>query len=317
MSDNPSQANADSDANSTININDAPSTTHDADNIPDAFPDTPNVDPALSIVTPQVTTNYQLTWRGSPNYWSGRNGYTITAIVDHIMQSSIASADAWFKNQNSEVSAHFGVARDGTIYQWVRTENTAWSNGIFNHPDTGIGWLGDAFAKNIDPNYFTLSIEHEGYTGNAFPETQYQATLWLHKHLITNYGITVDRQHIVGHYKIDSINRINCPGTGFPWTRLFQDLASLVQNPPTPPAPTQPKLVQLNFGPGTVLIDGAFVRANPSFGSDGTVLRRLAKGTVLKFVAYLDGGPVYQGGSRWYQIAPANGGGWIHSKQIG
>jgi N-acetyl-anhydromuramyl-L-alanine amidase AmpD len=38
------------------------------------------------------------------------------------MQSSIESADSWFKNVASEVSAHFGVAKDGRVYQWVKVK---------------------------------------------------------------------------------------------------------------------------------------------------------------------------------------------------
>jgi hypothetical protein len=53
---------------------------------------------------------------------------------------------------------------------------------------------------------------------------QYQATLWLHKQLIAKHGIPIDEGHIIGHYRIDSVNRPNCPGPGFPWQRLFSDL---------------------------------------------------------------------------------------------
>ncbi|HHY13968.1 MAG TPA: S-layer homology domain-containing protein [Thermoanaerobacterales bacterium] len=35
----------------------------------------------------------------------------------------------------------------------------------------------------------------------------------------------MDEDHIIGHYRIDSVNRPNCPGNKFPWNRLFDDLA--------------------------------------------------------------------------------------------
>lgn len=292
--------------------------TSGTDGIPDTHPVLSGTSPDApsSADATTVRANYQLIWLGSPNFWGGRNGNRIVAIVDHIMQSSFASADAWFHNSASQVSAHFGITLDGRVYQWVRTENTAWANGFLNQPDTNIDWIANALNNNINPNYFTLSIEHEGYTGNPFPEAQYQASLWLHKHLIGNYGVQPDRQHIVGHYKLDSINRPYCPGTGFPWNRLMQDLAAAVPGGTSPAAPNQ-QFVPGMFGPGTVLIDNAYVRAKPSYGSDGTVLRRLPRGTILHFAAYLDGGPAYQGGTRWYEIAPQDGGGWIHSKEIG
>jgi hypothetical protein len=37
-------------------------------------------------------------------------------------------------------------------------------------------------------------------------------------------GIPVTRDNIIGHYRIDSVNKAKCPGTGFPWNRLFKDL---------------------------------------------------------------------------------------------
>jgi N-acetyl-anhydromuramyl-L-alanine amidase AmpD len=268
-------------------------------------------------------TGFMITWRGSPNFWQGRNGNATLAIVDHIMESSIESADGWFHNTDSQVSAHYGVARDGRVYQWVKEEDTAWANGIVNHPQTAISWIADKVVnQGIDANYFTVSIEHEGYTGKAFSETQYQATLWLHRQIIARHGVQVDRQHLNGHFEIDSINRPNCPGSAFPWDRLMKDLAASAATVPAATAPTGADtsvdgIVVGAFGPGTVILQGAFVRAKPSFGVDGTVQRKLDKGTVLKFIAYTDSGPAYQNSTRWYQIATESGGGWIHSKQIG
>jgi hypothetical protein len=75
----------------------------------------------------------------------------------------------------------------------------------------------------FNPNRWTIGIEHEGFDG-TLTEPQYQASLWLHKQLIAKFGIPIDDNHIVGHYRIDSVNRPNCPGPNFPWARLFTDL---------------------------------------------------------------------------------------------
>jgi hypothetical protein len=273
----------------------------------------------------QIESNvvsYQLIWRGSPNYWAGRKGQSIVAICDHIMQSSIESADSWFKNSASEVSAHFGVARDGRIYQWVRTENTAWANGIVNRANTGIGWLADAIRRGLNPNYLTLSIEHEGLSGQAFPETQYQATLWLHRHLVDGYGVTPDRQHIIGHNQIDSVSRANCPGSAFPWDRLFNDLRATggggtgIGGGSTLIRKDVPGLIMAEFGPGVVTTNNTYVRSYPGFGADVAVVRKLAAGTNLRFVGYTDEGGAFHDNTRWYLIDPADGDGWIHSSMV-
>ena len=166
----------------------------------------------------------QAEWRGSPNFWKGRDGQKVVAIVDHIMAGTLGGTDSWFRNPASEVSAHYGIGRDGRVWQWVATGDTAWANGLLNKPDTGISWLAACVAHSTNPNRVTISIEHEGQTGDSFTEAQYQATLALHRYLVAAFAIPVDDQHIIGHCRIDSINRAQCPGKGFPWARLFADL---------------------------------------------------------------------------------------------
>jgi len=86
----------------------------------------------------------------------------------------------------------------------------------------------NAVQNKINPNRLTISIEHEGKTGEEYPEAQYQATLFLHKMLVSQFQIPVDRHHIIGHYQIDSVNRPQCPGRAFPWSRLMEDLQNMV-----------------------------------------------------------------------------------------
>jgi N-acetyl-anhydromuramyl-L-alanine amidase AmpD len=171
-------------------------------------------------------------WKGSPNYWQARSGQSVVAIVDHIMQSSIESAHSWFHNTASEVSAHFGVAKDGRVFQWVKVDSAAWANGIVDKPDSALGWLTSAKARGININDLTVSIEHEGYSGQAFPEKQYQATLDLHKWLLKRFNIPLSSLYIIGHGQVDSVNRPNCPGTGFPMARLMTALSGMVNSKP-------------------------------------------------------------------------------------
>lgn len=156
-------------------------------------------------------------WKGSPNY-SSPKGYKILAIVDHIMAGTLAGTDSWFANPASKVSSHFGVGKNGEIHQYVDLKNPAWANGGVNKP----AW--PLLIQGVNPNYYTVSIEHEGNSGDVMTEAQYLATLALHRWLIETLGIPVTRDNIIGHYRIDSVNKANCPGTGFPWDRLFKDL---------------------------------------------------------------------------------------------
>ncbi len=159
----------------------------------------------------------------SPNYGlprgtRGRSGNKVIAIVNHIMDGTLVGTDSWFQNTTSNVSAHFGVGKDGSIHQYVDINNVAWANGVVNKP------LWPLLNPDVNPNYYTVSIEHEGQSGDQFTEEQYQATLTLHRWLIDTFALQVNENTIIGHYRIDSVNRANCPGTGFLWQRLFTDL---------------------------------------------------------------------------------------------
>jgi hypothetical protein len=97
-------------------------------------------------------------------------------------------------------------------------------NIIFEKPDKTVPWLKSAVDKRINPNYLTISIEHDGQTGQAFTDAEYQATLQLHRFLIQRYNIPPLRDHFVGHYQISSVNRAFCPGKAFQWDRLMNEL---------------------------------------------------------------------------------------------
>lgn len=157
----------------------------------------------------------------SPNYTSGRNGKKIIAIVNHQTAGQCPGSLNWLCNAAAKASAHYLIFRDGTVYQLVHDADTAWHAGGVNKPS----WT---LYDGTNPNRYTIGIEHECYPavggdGNL-TEQQYQATLELHRSLISQYGIAIDRNHIIGHYQIDSVNRPNCPGPEFPWDRLMNDL---------------------------------------------------------------------------------------------
>lgn len=164
-----------------------------------------------------------MTWIGSPNYGLprgtvGRAGHKILAIVDHIMDGTLVGTDSWFQNPNAGASAHFGIGKNGEIHQYVDVNNVAWANGVVNKPSWPL------LITDVNPNYYTVSIEHEGNTGDQLTDAQYRASLALHRWLIATFGLGVNQNTIIGHCQIDGVNRVNCPGAGFPWSRLLTDL---------------------------------------------------------------------------------------------
>lgn len=99
----------------------------------------------------------------SINYRAG--GCDPRFIILHIMVGTLAGTDSWFRNPAAQVSAHFGVGKSGTVYQWVDTNDTAWHAAAAN--DRAIG------------------IEHEGQPGDSLTPAQIEADTkicaWAHK----------------------------------------------------------------------------------------------------------------------------------------
>lgn len=160
----------------------------------------------------------------SPNFSVGRNGRVPIAIVNHITAGLMPGCLNWLCDPQSQASAHYLVTRLGEIYQMVNDEDTAWHCGIVNHPS----W---PLYDGTNPNRYTLGIEHEGQPEEPLTDKQYQSSLGLHKLLIAKWGIPITADNIIGHYRIDSVNRPNCPGPAFPWNRLFNDLKGVMPMP--------------------------------------------------------------------------------------
>ena len=173
----------------------------------------------------------EINWYPSPNFSPGRCKIPgqleqVLAIMNHKTAGRYPGCRDWLCRPAAEggpkASAHYVVSRAGDIDQLVALCDTAWHGGIINRPNWA---LLDQIGYN--PNRWTIGIEHEDYDGDGEPgltEPQYQATLWLHRKLIADFHIPVNDEYIVGHNRVDSVNRPNCPGPDFPWERLFRDL---------------------------------------------------------------------------------------------
>ena len=153
----------------------------------------------------------------SPNHYKGRKGKEIIAIVNHITAGLMPGCLSWLCNPQAKASSHYLVTRKGEVYQLVKDEDIAWHAGFVNKPS----WV---LYDGTNPNYYTIGIEHEALVGDSLTVEQYWATLRLHQMLIEKHNIPIDNNHIIGHYRIDSVNRPNDPGSKFPWNKLLNDL---------------------------------------------------------------------------------------------
>lgn len=141
------------------------------------------------------------------NYAAGRKGlYKPDCIVVHVTQGSAQSVRQWFRDPNAKVSSHYMVTMDGEIVQFVHEEDTAWANGRVDHPTSALVLQ----RPDANPNWWTISIEHEGDGLHELTIPQRQASVWLIRDIAKRRNIPLDRKHVVGHHEIYS--KKTCPG---------------------------------------------------------------------------------------------------------
>jgi N-acetyl-anhydromuramyl-L-alanine amidase AmpD len=159
------------------------------------------------------------------NYSPGRAGYRVEAIVVHIAEGYLDGAYSWFDNPASQASSHYMVGKGGQIWRFVNETDMAWHAGGVAFPS----WV--LLKPNVNPNLYTIGIEHEGFSGEPWTDAMYQSCAELIADICRRYGIPVDRNHIIGHNLINSNGRANCPGTGVNWDRLLKTVRDLSEDP--------------------------------------------------------------------------------------
>lgn len=142
------------------------------------------------------------------NNFYERKGFKPEIIVVHISAGSLSSMDSWFANPLSNASAHYGIGRDGvTIHQYVEEDKAAWANGAVSNPTFKL------YKPNVNPNLYSISIENEGQDLMLAPAEQLNLLCELIKDICKRHNIPMDRDHIIGHYEINALNRPNCPSS--------------------------------------------------------------------------------------------------------
>lgn len=169
----------------------------------------------------------------SGNFETGRGGQRVKAVVLHIGEGPLTAFFPTFNNPARKASSHFTVGKKGEIEQYVSIKDTAWANGLrwdngkWRNP-RGIemkpAWKG--LIAGVNPNAYTISIEHEGFFGEPWTESMYLANLKLLQWIRDETGIEYVRgETLIGHNDFDSVDRPNCPGPNCPFDRMIVDLS--------------------------------------------------------------------------------------------
>lgn len=101
--------------------------------------------------------------RSSPNH-SSRNGVEIDTIMVHSTGGALRGSLEWLCNPNSKVSAHYLIARDGTVYKLVPVQQAAWHAGKCRVPNA---------------NSRSIGIEMEQLPGDVWTDAQKDVLLRL------------------------------------------------------------------------------------------------------------------------------------------
>ena len=142
------------------------------------------------------------------NFASGRpSGLTVEAIVLHRTGGTFDEIRARFLDSGSATSAHYVVAKDGGVIQFVNEQDTAFHAGLAINPT----WKG--LKPNTNPNFYTIGVELEGQPTDPVPDAQSEACAALAGEVAARYGIPIDADHIVLHSEIRASR--NCPGAPF------------------------------------------------------------------------------------------------------
>ena len=231
-------------------------------------------------------------WIGcaSGNFQKGRpTGFRPEAIVIHLIDGSFAAGDGTFLDPNSHVSAHYAVSKAGVIHQYVDEHDTAFHAGVIVNPDWPL-LKKNAAKAFINPNYYTIGIEHEGHVGDVWPQEQLQASATLVGQIAARWDIPLDPLHVIRHHQIRASK--TCPGNFMAGTQQLLDLV-----------PKGLPLVIPAINPVRTLKDTNLRVGQPS--TNAPILRVIAANTDVAVAGFTTGQRV-AGNSSWYADENAN-----------
>ena len=146
----------------------------------------------------------------------------VTAAVIHIIDGSRIGADATFLDDTlaEPRSAHYAVGADGSVHQYVKECDTAFHAGVIVNPV----WKGlrkNAAGEYVNPNFYTIGIEHEGTPEDEWTDAMYASSAALLRGISRRYPAlrTLTRDNVIMHREIRA-NK-TCPGFKVDMDRLI------------------------------------------------------------------------------------------------
>ncbi|HVW62655.1 MAG TPA: N-acetylmuramoyl-L-alanine amidase [Puia sp.] len=142
-------------------------------------------------------------------YWVGTTNFNLRkpnfVIIHHTAQNSCPQTLQTFTMTRSQVSAHYVICKDGTVYHMLNDYLRAWQAGV------------SRWGNVTDVNSISVGIELDNNGFEPFPDTQINSLLHLLTRLKTAYNIPA--ANFIGHGDI-APTRKDDPNASFPWKQL-------------------------------------------------------------------------------------------------
>lgn len=144
----------------------------------------------------------------------------VNFIVIHDVEGTLQAALETFQDPTSQVSIHYIVDTNGTVYQLVHDQDITYHAG------------------NLFYNNQAIGIEHVGFdaTGYAWYNTaQYLGSAKLVAYLLDKYNIPLDHNHIMSHGTVPAAtlkttpNHVD-PGPYWSWDDYFKQIKKIRQD---------------------------------------------------------------------------------------
>lgn len=187
----------------------------------------------------------------SPNFNARKSVPDMVVLHYTGMETAQAALDRMC-DPAAEVSAHYCVGEDGTVWQLVDEERRAWHAGVSV-------WKGERDINSASIGIEIVNPGHEfGY--RDFPQAQIDAVIGLLDGIRGRWDIPDHR--ILGHSDVAPARKTD-PGERFPWQALAEAGHGLWVEPDLPPAKPSgesvmgPPLDIGDTGPGVFALQGA------------------------------------------------------------
>ena len=140
----------------------------------------------------------------------------------------------------------------------------------------------------VNPNLYTIGIEHEGRDNSPYPwpPAQMTASIGLVREIAARWGIPLNRDHVITHRMIRRSK--TCPGSNFDHADYVQRLGGMVAE------------LRVAAWNGGVVRAASVANVRPRPGTGGPPIGRLMASEVFPATQLVADGEPVRGNPRWF-----------------